>query len=183
MVGPTSLHKRLLSALVFGFLALGAGGCNSTPTPATNAKQELTTGIATTAKKALNAMLKSPKVQQLQGAVFGVVEMANDTKQRLDTAQLTQMLLKTLQEIAGNKFDAVKTFDDDGQSADHTIGGARALQGPQIATRKPSLFLDASIVQRTSGQHTDYILVLDVIKIATGLQVWSGEFSINGEQP
>ncbi|BCZ18394.1 hypothetical protein NHP190012_00360 [Helicobacter sp. NHP19-012] len=150
-------------------------GCNDAPTQTISKSTGLAADIVNTARRALASMLESPKIQQLQGAVFGVLDVANNTKQRLDTEQLTEILLKTLEESAHGKFFATRAFADN--SADHTIGKARELQTPQPSSKKPTLFLDTSIIQRTNDQHTtNYILALRVVKISTGLEVWSGEF-------
>ncbi|BEG56353.1 hypothetical protein NHP21005_00410 [Helicobacter sp. NHP21005] len=176
MVG-SKVHQRLLASFLAGILSLTAVGCTGL-TPAMRAQQQaFVADITHTAKEALKAMLQSPKIQALQGSVFGVVDVENESKQRLDTEQLTQMVLKTLQESGRDKFFAKRAVVE-GDSEDSTI--KKTAQMRSLTTPKPaSLFLNTSIVQRTSEQHVENILILNVVKVATGLEVWSGEFAIS----
>ncbi|WP_053828788.1 hypothetical protein [Helicobacter heilmannii] len=177
MVEPTSLCRRLLGVFVAGVFSLTAVGCTHL-TPAMRAQQKaLTTDITHTAKKALSAMLSSPKIRQLQGAVFGVVDVVDETNKRLNTEQLTQVVLKTLQEVGKDHFFA-KRAEVEGDSGDSTIKQAEQMRGP--TTPKPaSLFLNTSIIQRASNEYTENILALSVVKVSNGLQVWSQEFVVS----
>ncbi|BCZ16754.1 hypothetical protein NHP190003_00360 [Helicobacter sp. NHP19-003] len=172
------MRQRFLISLLAGAFSLGVVGCNSTPTPTAKHAWPTSDAIVATTKSALGAMLKSPQIQQLQGAVFGVVDVMNGTKKRLNTEQLTQMVLKTLQEMGKDRFFAKRAVVE-GDSEDNTIKQTEQMRNTQTTPKPPSLFLNVSVVQRQDNQHATYVLEIEVVKIATGLQVWSGEFPIS----
>ncbi|CCB79109.1 hypothetical protein HBZC1_01230 [Helicobacter bizzozeronii CIII-1] len=146
------------------------------------------------AKTAVQSMLASGEMQELKGKqVIAVSDVLNDTMQHFDTEQLTQMVIQTLTDQVKGKFYVTKAIAGSGGSADHMIGKARQLRNDEEfnqettqekgTLRAPDLSLSGKVSQRnarvsSSKQRIDYIFILSITSIKSGLVVWSREFPI-----
>ncbi|BCZ18395.1 Lipoprotein / penicillin-binding protein activator LpoB [Helicobacter sp. NHP19-012] len=196
------LNKKILASCVAGALALAITGCGNGVSYASqkdlNDKKYATVGldyqdVEDAAKTAVASMLQSPDFKQLQGKkVIQVADVINDTMQHFDTEQLTQMVLQTLKDKVQDKFYVTRVAGSQ-SSQDKTIEQSRKLRDnaefnqettqEKGTLRAPDLSLSGKVIQRnarvsSSKQRIDYIFILRLVSIKSGLELWSREFPI-----
>ncbi|BCZ16755.1 Lipoprotein / penicillin-binding protein activator LpoB [Helicobacter sp. NHP19-003] len=194
--------RKVVVFCVAGALALAVAGCGNDVTYASqkdlNDKKYATVGldyqdVEDAAKTAVASMLQSSDFQQLQGKkVIQVADVINDTMQHFDTEQLTQMVLQTLKDKVQDKFYVTRVAGSQ-SNQDKTIEQSRKLRDnaefnqettqEKGTLRAPDLSLSGKVIQRnarvsSSKQRIDYIFILRLVSIKSGLELWSREFPI-----
>ncbi|CRF49153.1 hypothetical protein HHE03_07500 [Helicobacter heilmannii] len=197
------LSRKIVASCIAGALALAITGCGNDVSYASqkdlNDKKYATAGldyqdVEDAAKTAVASMLQSHDVQSLQGKqVIAVSDVINDTMQHFDTEQLTQMVIQTLKDKVQGKFYVTRAIAGSGGGEDKMIDRARKLRNndeynqettkEKGTLRAPDLSLSGKVIQRnarvsSSKQRIDYIFILRLASIKSGLDVWSQEFPI-----
>ncbi|BCZ16758.1 hypothetical protein NHP190003_00400 [Helicobacter sp. NHP19-003] len=117
--------------------------------------------VALVAKSAVEEMLKDPKVQKIKGQQTLMLEPANSTKEQIDMKKLTQAEEAVLKDQ--KKFIVVE---------------------PHAKTAKhPHLVLGTKLVQNTTKEGVENMLVLRLVNGKSGQELWKAEMPILHAEP
>ncbi|CRF40299.1 hypothetical protein [Helicobacter ailurogastricus] len=117
--------------------------------------------VAKVAKNAVENMLKDPKVQKIKGHQTLMLEPANSTKEQIDLKKLVQAQEAVLKEQ--KKFIV--------------------LEANAKAAKHPNLILGTKLVQNTTKEGVENMLVLRLVNGQSGQELWKAELPILHAEP
>ncbi|WP_104707508.1 hypothetical protein [Helicobacter ailurogastricus] len=117
--------------------------------------------VAKVAKNVVEDMLKDPKVQKIKGHQTLMLEPANSTKEQIDLKKLMQAQEAVLKEQ--KKFIV--------------------LEANTKAAKHPHLILGTKLVQNTTKEGVENMLVLRLVNGQSGQELWKAELPILHAEP
>ncbi len=139
------------------------------------------------AKESAESFLKEYQYIGNTKKTLVISDFYNDTDRDIDIEIFSRALARGIR--SSGKFNLTNTITGSGAKADHMVFGARELrrdeefssgsltkQGQLIA---PDLSLSGKIIQRRDAAKMDYIFLLTLTDIKTGLIVWDKDFLIS----